>query len=96
MPLLDTLGETGKFIGSITAQPEKLKGKWFCAAEGLYSLDEECAIISKRTRKKVLYEQIAIGELREIMGLPTVVSDVFGAFSALGRGLGISGPARRR
>lgn len=77
MPVLDAPGDMGKSVSAILAKTEKLEWNMLCAAEGLYSVDEVCAVISKTTRKKVIYEKIAVGEFREIMGLPAVVAYVF-------------------
>jgi len=58
LPMIDAVGDTGKFVGAILAEPEKYEGKTFCAATALYSLEEVAAIISKATGKTVIYKQI--------------------------------------
>lgn len=67
-PYLDAVGDVGKFVGAILAEPGKYEGKTFCAAAGLYSLDEIVAILSKATGKKVVYEQISAEEFKK--GMP--------------------------
>ncbi|KAF2852499.1 NAD(P)-binding protein [Plenodomus tracheiphilus IPT5] len=57
VPLID-ISETGLWIGAILADPEKYNGKFFAAAEGLYSLDEMCEIMSKVTGKTVKYQRL--------------------------------------
>lgn len=64
IPLIDAVGDTGKFIGAILADPEKYNGETFCAATALYSLDEQAQIMSKATGKMVVYKQISAAEFR--------------------------------
>ncbi|KAF1846322.1 NAD(P)-binding protein [Cucurbitaria berberidis CBS 394.84] len=56
-PLID-ITDTGKWIGAILASPEEYEGKFLAAAEGLYTMDEACAIIEKVTGKTVKYQQL--------------------------------------
>lgn len=58
LPMIDTVGDTGKFIGAILAEPEKYEGKLFCAATMLYTMEEQAEILSKATGKTVKYSQI--------------------------------------
>jgi uncharacterized protein YbjT (DUF2867 family) len=59
LPLIDTAGDTGKYVGAILAEPEKYEGKTFCAASALYSMEEMAKIISKSSGKSVTYEEIS-------------------------------------
>ena len=59
IPMVDAVGDTGKFVGAILAEPEKYEGKTFCAAEALYSCEEVASIISRATGKNVVYRQIS-------------------------------------
>jgi len=59
VPYIDAVGDTGKFVGAILAEPDKYEGKTFCAATALYSFEELAAIISKTTGKTVIYRQIS-------------------------------------
>lgn len=63
LPLIDTAGDTGKYVGAILANPDKYEGKTFCAASGLYSLEEIAKAISKSTGKDVVYKQKPAEEL---------------------------------
>ncbi|CAO2649909.1 Nn.00g012010.m01.CDS01 [Neocucurbitaria sp. VM-36] len=57
VPFID-ITETGKWVGAILGSPEKYEGKFFAAAEGLYSFDEVCAAVEKVTGKAVKYQQL--------------------------------------
>ena len=57
VPFID-ITDTGKWTGAILAEPEKYAGKFFTAAQGLYTLPQACEIISKVTGKTVKYQQI--------------------------------------
>lgn len=56
LPLIDAVGDTGKFIGAILAEPDKYEGKTFCAAVALYGVEEIAATMSKATGKTVVYK----------------------------------------
>ncbi len=58
VPLIDTVGDTGKYVGAILASPEKYAGKVFSAATALYTYTEVCEIMSKVTGKNVVYKQL--------------------------------------
>jgi len=73
-PFVDAVGDTGKFVGAILAQPEKYEGKTFCAATALYSWEEVAAIMSKATGKTVVYKQVPVEEFKK--SLPFAV-DVY-------------------
>ncbi|MCJ1461264.1 hypothetical protein MMC28_011646 [Mycoblastus sanguinarius] len=64
-PLIDAVGDTGKFVGAILADPDKYEGKTFCAATALYSLEEIAAIMSKATGKTVVYKQIPLEDFKK-------------------------------
>ncbi|KAE8443655.1 hypothetical protein EG329_001513 [Mollisiaceae sp. DMI_Dod_QoI] len=74
VPLIDAVGDTGKFIGAILAEPDKYEGKTFCAAQALYNMEEIAAAMSKATGKTVIYKQISIEEFKE--SLP-FAADIF-------------------
>lgn len=65
LPMIDAVGDTGKFIGAILAEPDKYEGKTFCAATALYSLEDIAAIMSKATGKTVVYKQIPPEDFRK-------------------------------
>lgn len=64
LPMIDAVGDTGKFIGAILAEPDKYEGKMFCAAAALYSLEEVVTTMSKATGKTVVYKQIPLEDFK--------------------------------
>jgi uncharacterized protein YbjT (DUF2867 family) len=58
LPLIDTVGDTGKYIGAILAEPEKYESKVFSAATRLYSYSEIVQTMSQMTGKTVKYNQL--------------------------------------
>ena len=72
-PWIDVVGDTGKFIGAILAEPEKYEGKVLYASSSIHSLDEAAQIISKVTGKTVKYSQIPQNKYRGF--LPPAVAD---------------------
>lgn len=69
-PLIDAVGDGGKFVGAMLADPAKFEGKRVCAATRAYTLEEICAIMAKVTGRTVVYKQISAEEFRA--GLPFV------------------------
>ncbi|KAJ6441517.1 hscarg dehydrogenase [Purpureocillium lavendulum] len=76
IPLIDAAEDTGKFIASILADPEKYRGKTLCGAERLYSLDEVASAIGKASNKDVVYKQISVDDFlqRVPFGAETIVA----------------------
>ncbi|MCJ1435842.1 NmrA-like domain-containing protein 1 [Xylographa pallens] len=68
LPLIDTAGDTGKYVGAILAEPDKYEGKIFCAASALYPMEEIAQIISKVSGKTVTFEQVSAESF--LQGLP--------------------------
>lgn len=64
LPLIDTTGDAGKFIGAILAEPEKFEGKVFCAATKTYTLEDMARIIGEKSGKTVVYQQIPEKDFR--------------------------------
>lgn len=64
-PFINAVGDTGKFVGAILAEPDKYEGETFCAATALHSWEEVAAIMSKATGKTVVYKQIPLEEFKE-------------------------------
>jgi uncharacterized protein YbjT (DUF2867 family) len=58
LPLIDTAGDAGKYVGAILADPDKYEGKVFCSASAVYTMTEIVEIMSKVSGKTVKYEQI--------------------------------------
>ncbi|KAI1764540.1 hypothetical protein GGR53DRAFT_309117 [Hypoxylon sp. FL1150] len=66
MPVIDAVGDSGKFVGAILAEPEKFEGKVFCAAI-LYSWDEIVAALSRATGKTITFKQVSPEEFEEAL-----------------------------
>ena len=78
LPLIDAVGDTGKYIGAILAEPEKYEGKTFHASTALYSWEQIAAIMSKATGKTIIYKQISVEEFKETLPFePDVFVEVF-------------------
>lgn len=60
LPLIDTVDDTGKYVGAILAEPDKYEGKVFSAATRLYSYSEVVETMSKASGKKVIYKQLPL------------------------------------
>ena len=60
LPLIDTVDDTGKYVGAILAEPKKYEGKVFSASTRLYSYSEIVKIMSKASGKKVNYKQLPL------------------------------------
>ena len=72
-PWLDVVGDSGKFVGAILAEPEKYEGKVLSASSSIHSLDEMVQTISKATGKTVKYSQIPESKYRGF--LPPAAAD---------------------
>ena len=87
LPVIDVVGDTGKFVGTILAEPDKYEGKTFCAATKMYDNDQVAAIISKATGKTVVHKQLTLDEWKgtlpfaqDIMGEAFSYPEEFGYF----------------
>lgn len=58
LPLIDTAGDTGKYVGAILAEPDKYEGKVFCSASAVYTMTEIADTMTKVSGTSVKYEQI--------------------------------------
>ena len=58
LPLIDTVDDTGKYVGAILAEPDKYEGKVLSAATRLYSYSEIVETMSKASGKTVQYKQL--------------------------------------
>ncbi|KAJ4364060.1 hypothetical protein N0V83_009515 [Neocucurbitaria cava] len=88
VPYID-ITETGKWIGAILADPEKYEGKFFAAAEGLYTFEESCKIVEKVTGKTVNYKQLPDHVFQEF--LPPGMKEQLYEMWALSRDYGYYG-----
>ncbi|KAM5353608.1 hypothetical protein ACJ41O_000258 [Fusarium nematophilum] len=77
LPLIDAVGDTGKFVGAMLAEPGKYEGETVCASERLYSVEEIVATISKAAGQPVEYRQVSDEEFKEGLGFPSGISDIF-------------------
>jgi hypothetical protein len=77
LPLIDPIGDTGKFVGAILAEPDKYEGKSFCAATALYSLEEIAAILSKSTGKTIVYKHIPLEDCKKSLPFDGSLADIF-------------------
>lgn len=58
LPLIETVADSGKYVGAILAEPDKYEGKVFSAATALYTYTEVVEAMSKVTGKTVTYKQL--------------------------------------
>lgn len=65
LPLIDTVDDTGKFVGAILAAPDKYQGKAMCAATALYTMEDIARIIGEKSGKTVVYKQIPVEVFRK-------------------------------
>ena len=83
--MIDAVGDTGKFIGAILAEPDKYEGKTFCAAPALYNFEEVVAIMSKATSKTVIYKQIPLEEFKKSLPFGNdIISEAFSSLDEFG------------
>lgn len=91
-PFVDAVGDTGKFVGAILAEPDKYEGKTFCASTALYSWEEVAAIMTKTTGKTVVFKQILPEEFKQ--SLP-FVADMFAEMFDFIEEFGYYGPGSK-
>ena len=93
VPFIDAVGDTGKFVGSILADPDRYEGKTFSASTALYSWEEVAAILSKTTGQTVIYKQISIEEFKKSIPF---AADVFVEAYSFGEEYGYFGPGSEK
>jgi len=93
LPLIDAVGDTGKFVGAILAEPDKYEGKTFCAATALYNMEEIAAIMSKATDKTVVYKQIPLEDFKKSLSFG---ADIFVKGSSYQEEFGYFGPDSKK
>jgi uncharacterized protein YbjT (DUF2867 family) len=89
-PLIDAVGDTGKFVGTILAEPDKYAGKRFCAAVAFYTWEQIAAILSKATGETVVYKQLSSEDFGNT--LPPFLADIFVEGFSYGEEFGYFGP----
>lgn len=67
LPMIDTVGDAGKFVGAILADPDRYEGKTFCAATKVYDMEKQAEILSKHTGKTVVYKQLPEDVFRSLL-----------------------------
>ena len=60
LPLIDTSGDSGKWVATLVEQPDRYNHEIFAAATRLYTLDEVVKTISKVSGKTVTLNTISI------------------------------------
>lgn len=60
LPLIDTVGDTGKYVGAILADLDKYEGKVMSAASELTSMTETAERMGKALGKMVVYKQLPV------------------------------------
>lgn len=73
LPLIDTVADSGKFVGAILAAPESFEGKYVRSAERLVSFEDAAHTISHVSGKTVRYVQIPESTLKP--HLPSAIAD---------------------
>lgn len=91
LPMIDTAGDTGKWIGGILAEPEKFEGKTICAATKLYNMDEQAEILTRATGTQVIYKQIPAEVFKSFLPDPGY-ADVLLEMMSYQQDLGYYGP----
>ena len=89
LPFIDAVGDSGKFVGAILAEPDKYQGQTFCAATKFYSWEEAAAIMSKATGKAVVYKQVPVEEFKSAMPF---MQDTFAEAFSFPEEFGLYGP----
>ncbi|KAI4154999.1 MAG: hypothetical protein LQ340_001288 [Diploschistes diacapsis] len=93
LPLIDAVGDTGKFVGAILAEPDKYESKTFCAATALYSLEEIAATMSAATGKTVIYKQIPLDDFTKSLSFAV---DIFVEGASFSDEFGYYGPDSKK
>ena len=75
--MIDAVGDTGKFVGAILAEPDRYEGKTFCAASASPDLEEVVAVLSKATGKNIIYKQIPVEDFKSLSFAHDIFSETF-------------------
>jgi uncharacterized protein YbjT (DUF2867 family) len=85
LPYINAVGDTGKFVGAILAEPAKYEGKAFCAAAVLYSFEEIVTVLTKATGKTVVYKEISLEDFKKSLPFaPELFADAFSFLEEFG------------
>ncbi|KAF7933508.1 uncharacterized protein EAE98_003217 [Botrytis deweyae] len=88
-PLLDAMGDAGKFVGAILAEPDKYQGKTFCAAVTIYTMEEIVAALSKSSGKIIVYKQVSEDAFKSSMSF---AAEMFAEYFSFCEEFGYWGP----
>jgi hypothetical protein len=94
--LINGVGDTGKFVGAILAEPDKYEGKTFCAATAIYTLEEIVSIMSKATGKTVVYKQIPLEDFKKSFKSLEFLFDIFVEGFSFNEEFGYFGPDSKK
>jgi uncharacterized protein YbjT (DUF2867 family) len=92
LPLIDTVGDTGKYVGAILAEPDKYEGKVFCSATAVYTMTEIAEIMSKVSGKTVKFGQVPEETYRQNLPFPASYADVLIEMMLYQQDFGYYGP----
>ncbi|KAK3382603.1 putative hscarg dehydrogenase [Lasiosphaeria ovina] len=76
-PLIDAVGDVGKFVGAILAEPAKYDGVRLHAAQALYSFAEITVLMSKSAGKKIVVDYVSTDEFRKSLPISGPVAEIF-------------------
>jgi len=94
MPLIDTAGDSGKWVASAVEHPEKYNHQVFSAATRLYTLDEIVKTISKVYGKTVNLQTISIETYKSF--LPPGAQEPLAAMNLYVNEFGYYGPNTKK
>lgn len=77
LPFIDAVGDTGKFVGAILADPDKYAGKMLCCATTQYTWEDIVATMSKATGKTVVYDKVPPEDFKKSLPFPGDLADIF-------------------
>ncbi|EFX02253.1 NmrA-like protein [Grosmannia clavigera kw1407] len=64
LALIDVATDSGRFVGTILANPNRYRGKTVCAAAGQFTIPQVAAAMAAATGKDIGYRQIPLDEYR--------------------------------
>jgi uncharacterized protein YbjT (DUF2867 family) len=96
LPLIDAVGDGGKFVGAILAKPDYYEGKTFCAATTQYSLEEIAATMSKTTGETVIFKQVSLEDFKESLSDIPFAGDMFAEYFSFVEEFGYFGPGSEK
>jgi len=78
-PYIDAVGDTGKYVGAILAEPERFEGKTLYAAAQTLSMAEVTRILAEKTGTTIVYKEISDEEFWNSLSppLPPQFADIF-------------------